>query len=346
MNILLILKDVSMASEVQYIPCIAGGCTGLTPKGRLHCDHHLKIFKPKYQKYKKITNRIQKYLDDPSLVKDLSVKDQRMVATELHIAAHLRKEFQVEAIKHNKRDPGHIQIIDRMLEMSKEIFQRLDDSPFEIDTDADDSDVVLADTTQENVEMTSSPQNEDDFDMMVARGIRENIQAMSTNLTTILEAIKEIEKTTKWKIDAASPEVLVLSHLSIIASALKSLSRYRNYDIIIQIVVDIRDWLKIKQDPSVRFVWSEYLAVALGKNDIPNPLTLINQENKQLILRVASSILAGIRLIGPSFVCNLSYGNDVVIELDRNSVIKRTGSIIYSKTSIAGISNSMCLSAF
>lgn len=126
------MKKVSLTGrDTPTLPretiCAAVGCNqSLNKSTQLHCSKHRKLYQAKYLEYKKVSKKIERYLFNPLLLDALNREQLLMVATQFHIAAHLRKEYQACAIKPERRDEGHNKFIISLLNVSKTLLEKLE----------------------------------------------------------------------------------------------------------------------------------------------------------------------------------------------------------------------------
>jgi hypothetical protein len=172
--------------------CAAVGCNDRitrTKHNTIHCIKHRKLFLPKYNEYKKATARIQKYLDNPSLLE--CANNIILIGTYFHIAAHLRKEYQDCAIKPELRDEGHNNFITSLLCMSRVLLEKL--SP-NTDSGSDSSSVEDEDVDRRAEIYEAIKSDTYDLEQELDKCIKENaliISRIEDNLFDFVDLINQ-----------------------------------------------------------------------------------------------------------------------------------------------------------
>lgn len=120
--------------------CIVIGCE-MEPAGQRtqFCPVHSGLYRSKYNLYKSLTQRVQKFVDKPQLLEKLSDPEKLMTASYFCYAANLRYEFQ-QLIKPEHRDEKHTNFIEQLLECYNKL---LETTKMEVSGDSDDADEPL-----------------------------------------------------------------------------------------------------------------------------------------------------------------------------------------------------------
>lgn len=296
--------------------CRAMNCETEVCGNKLHCPVHFPIYYPLYRQYKLITRKVQKYLDEPDLLRDLPLAERRVVATQFHNAAHLRRQYQQMAFRPEFRDAGHLSIIDKMIEQSAAILKALEeetdactDNQFAaISSPETDS---LAETVEDDKEILEVSDNDSGLDSPTESSVSDEEelerdfqyygnQASKALTSTInrLYCVKEYyERVLGDEVNPHGLEMNCLGNSHIIAKTLDSIlvgaRRYESRPIITPRVV--MDWRRFRTKASVCSCGgkrkdlgqcpADYffkIAVAIFRNQIPDPGKIIlNVDPKQ-----------------------------------------------------------------
>ena len=207
--------------------CYAVGCTKKiqkTKKNNLHCLEHHKMFHEKYKAYKSATCRIGKYLSKPGLLDTLHDPDILLVATRFHIAAHMRREYQSEAIKPEFRDEGHNKMTDQLLRISEKLLSRLEGIEFSSSSSSSSEDEWVEPA---KVSYKTIKQDHESLEKELNACIKSNILVRSEIEEKLKKLVNILDKCLDVPICLHSSDIMIINCASVLLLNLqKTMKQY------------------------------------------------------------------------------------------------------------------------
>jgi len=105
--------------------CAAPGCDLPVSGGHLHCDVHFEKFSRAYDLYKKEQKKIEKYVDNPSLLEQLTPQQLIRIAGVSLTVSEMRRSHLMLGFKEEIQHQGHHKMIDKLLTLSLHASRRL-----------------------------------------------------------------------------------------------------------------------------------------------------------------------------------------------------------------------------
>jgi hypothetical protein len=109
----------------REVTCAAPGCDLLVSGNHLHCDIHFDKFSKAHDLYKREQKKIEKYVDNPSLLDKLTPQQLIRVAGVSLTVSEMRRSHITLGFKEEIQDQGHHKMIDRLLMLSLHASKRL-----------------------------------------------------------------------------------------------------------------------------------------------------------------------------------------------------------------------------
>lgn len=95
--------------------CAVPSCQSFPIKGKAHCKIHIDRFRQHHQRYKKRQERINRYINDPSLINTLTPRELLRVSAISLEVSELRRQFMDTGFRKELQDVGHEKMISLLI---------------------------------------------------------------------------------------------------------------------------------------------------------------------------------------------------------------------------------------